>query len=41
MLLEYLIDQNNIDIEQKDIKFVQSLIKGEVPQNANNEKSKS
>jgi hypothetical protein len=39
MLLEYLIDENNIDIEQRDLRFVQSLIKGEVPQDFNNEKS--
>jgi hypothetical protein len=39
MLLEYLIDENHIDIEQRDLRFVQSLIKGEVPQDFNNEKS--
>ena len=39
MLLDYLIDENNIDIEQSDIRFVQSLIKGEIPSNVNNEKS--
>ncbi len=39
MLLEYLIDQNHIDIEKKDVRFVQSLIKGEIPNNVNDEKS--
>jgi deoxynucleoside triphosphate triphosphohydrolase SAMHD1 len=39
MLLEYLIDENHIDIEQRDLRFVQSLIKGEVPQDFSNEKS--
>jgi len=40
MLLEYLIDENNIDIEKKDLKFVQTLIKGEIPNNIDNDKSK-
>jgi deoxynucleoside triphosphate triphosphohydrolase SAMHD1 len=39
MLLDYLIDENHIEIDRKDIKFVQSLIKGEIPQNVNDEKS--
>ena len=39
MLLDYLIDQNNIDIEREDTKFVQRLIKGERP-SFDNEKSK-
>lgn len=38
MLLDYLIDQNHIDIERKDVRIVQSLIKGEIPQNFNHEK---
>ena len=29
MLLEYMIDENNIDIEKSDVNFVTSLIKGE------------
>ena len=39
MLLEYLIDENNIDIEKRDLKFVQTLIKGEIPNNIDNDKS--
>jgi len=28
MMLDYLIDDNNIDIDSQDVKFVQRLIKG-------------
>jgi hypothetical protein len=39
MMLDHLIDQNNVEIEKDDIRFVQNLIKGELP-SVNNEKSK-
>jgi hypothetical protein len=39
-LLDYLVDENGIDIEKEDLRFVQSLIKGEKPANLNSEKSK-
>lgn len=40
MMLDYLVDQNNIDIDREDIRFVQRLIKGDLP-SENHEKSKS
>jgi len=39
MLLNYLIDQNNIEINSEDAQFIGKLIKGEAPSN-DNEKSK-
>jgi len=37
MMLEHLIDDNYIDIDSSDVKFVQRLIKGDLP-SENNEK---
>jgi hypothetical protein len=39
MLFEYLIEQNNIDIERDDVRFVNDLILGLTPSESN-EKSK-
>jgi HD superfamily phosphohydrolase len=39
MLLEYLIDQNNIDIDRSDVRMISDLILGEYPKE-DNEKSK-
>lgn len=39
MMLDYLIDQNNIDLAKEDINFVQRLIKGQTP-SRNDEKRK-
>jgi hypothetical protein len=39
MLLEYLIEQNNIDINREDVRFVSDLIMGATP-SEDNEKSK-
>ena len=33
MMLEYLIDENNIDMEKEDIDFIKSLIAGELKAN--------
>jgi len=38
-LLKYLIDQNNIDMESKDVNFVGRLIKGDVKNEVEDEKS--
>lgn len=38
MLLDYTVDQNNIDIEREDINFVGRLIKGEQPKEPDHEK---
>lgn len=41
-MLEYLIDENNIDfIEKSDIKFIGSLIKGGRPKEVEEEKGKN
>jgi hypothetical protein len=37
--LKYLIDQNNIDIDSKDVNFVGRLIKGDVKNEVEDEKS--
>ncbi len=37
MMLEHLIDENHIDIDTSSVKFVQSLIKGNLP-SVDNEK---
>ena len=38
MLLDYLVDQNHIDIEKSDINFIGDLILGKTP-SLENEKS--
>lgn len=39
MLLDYLIDQNNVDtISREDVRLVQSLIQGQVPASLDHEK---
>jgi hypothetical protein len=35
MLLEYLIEQNNIDIERTDVRFISDLILGLTPSESN------
>ena len=37
MLLDYTVDQNNIDIDRENINFVNRLIKGEQPKEADHE----